>query len=253
MEPPDPHGGGVVRALTPKNGNVASQLTEALGMPDTPTPSHWHASGQFKTSVEEYNEKENQQTVDGTPDVSVGLEGRGLGVLSKNRGVIKRIRRAPPIPLVARDPLRDISRQFQSLTGDMEKVIEQQALTQQQARQGDLETLWGQFNEVVQGLRADMQLRDEHYQARITTLEQEVSRLNTELVTATKPPLRPTEPTKMPMSTASAAPTHRPPPQAITVNNTRTSIEPPTNKTQPTKKDHSYADVAALLATTPGG
>jgi hypothetical protein len=34
---------------------------------------------------------------------------------------------------VVRDPLRDISRQFQSLSGDMEKVIEQQALTQQQA------------------------------------------------------------------------------------------------------------------------
>jgi hypothetical protein len=45
--------------------------------------------------------------------------------------------------MMVRDPLRDISKQFQSLIGDMEKVIEQQALTQQQERQGDLETLWG--------------------------------------------------------------------------------------------------------------
>jgi hypothetical protein len=71
---------------------------------------------------------------------------------------------------VVRDPLRDISKQFQSLTGDMEKVIEQQALTQQQERQGDLETLWGQFNETIHSLEADLQLRDEHYQERITTL-----------------------------------------------------------------------------------
>jgi hypothetical protein len=75
----------------------------------------------------------------------------------------------------------------------MEKVIEQQALTQQQAHQGDLETLWGQVNELIHGLRAEVQLRDEHYQGRdeyyqrrITTLEQEVSRLNIELITANK-------------------------------------------------------------------
>jgi hypothetical protein len=138
--------------------------------------------------MEGYNEQENQQALDKTSDISVGPEVRGLGALSKNRGITKPLRRAPPRPIVVRDPLRDISKQFQSLTGDMEKVIEQQALTQQQARQGDLETLWGQFNETIHSLKADLQLRDEHYQERITTLEQEVSRLNTELVTANKPP-----------------------------------------------------------------
>jgi hypothetical protein len=57
---------------------------------------------------------------------------------------------------VVRDPLRDISKQFQSLTGDIEKVIEQQALTQQQERQGDLKTLWGQFNKTIHSLKADL-------------------------------------------------------------------------------------------------
>ena len=70
----------------------------------------------------------------------------------------------------------------------MERVIEQQALTQQQAHQGNLETLWGQVNELVHGVRAEAQLRDEHYQRRIATLEQEVSRLNIELIIANKPP-----------------------------------------------------------------
>ena len=70
MEPPDPHGGGVVHALTPKNGNVASQLTEALGVPDTPTPSKWHAPGHFGTIVEEYNEKENQQIMEAVMDIN---------------------------------------------------------------------------------------------------------------------------------------------------------------------------------------
>jgi chromosome segregation ATPase len=95
---------------------------------------------------------------------------------------------------VVRDPLRDISKQFQSLTGDIKKVIEQQALTQQQEQQGDLETLWGQFNETIHSLKADLQLRDEYYQERITTLEQEVSRLNTELITTNKPPSQATQP-----------------------------------------------------------
>ena len=274
MDPPDPHGGGVVHASTPKNGNVAFQLTEALGVPDTPTPSQWHPPGLFGAAMERYNEEETQQALDKTPDVSAGLEGRGLGALSKNRGITKPLRRAPPRPLVVREPLRDISRQFQSLTGDIEKVIEQQALTQQQARQGDYETLWGQFNEMVHGLRADLQLRDEHYQGRITTLEQEVSRLNIELITANKPPPRPTQPAQMPMSPASPAPVHRPPKQTANntqtpmsialpalahrphrraANNTEASTEAPITKIQPGKKDHSYADVVALMATKPGG
>jgi hypothetical protein len=211
--------------------------------------------------VDEYNEKENQQVVDNIPDIPASIESRGLGVLSKNRGITKPLRRAPPRPLAVRDPLRDISRQFQSLTGDMEKVIEQQALTQQQAHQGDLETLWGQVNELIHGLRAEVQLRDEHYQGRITMLEQEVSRLNIELITANKPPPQPAQPAQIPPSTTSPAPTHRPPQRAA--NNTKASTEPPTAKTQPAKtqpakiqpakKDHSYANVAALLATTPGG
>jgi hypothetical protein len=39
--------------------------------------------------MEGYNEQENQQALDKTPDISVGLEGRGLGAISKNRGITK--------------------------------------------------------------------------------------------------------------------------------------------------------------------
>ena len=66
-----------------------------------------------------------------------------------------------------RDPLRDISKQFQALTGDMEKAIEQQALAQQQTLQGDLEALWG----TISDLKAELLLRDKLYQGKISTLE----------------------------------------------------------------------------------
>jgi hypothetical protein len=101
MEPPNPHGGGVMHALSPRNGNVASPLET----PDTPTPSQWHPPGPLGAIMEGYNEQENQQALDKTPDTSVGPEGRGLGALSKNRGITKPLQRAPPRPIVVRDPL----------------------------------------------------------------------------------------------------------------------------------------------------
>jgi hypothetical protein len=112
MDPPDPHGGGVVHALTPINGNVASQLTEALGVPNTPTLSTWHNPGLLGTLVEEYDNKENQQVLSKAPDITAGLKGRGLGVMSKNQGIAKTIQQAPPRPLVARESIRDIYKQF---------------------------------------------------------------------------------------------------------------------------------------------
>jgi hypothetical protein len=92
MEPPNSHGGGVTHALSPRNGNVASPLET----PDTPTPSQWRPAGPFGAIMEGYNEQENQQAIDKTPDTSTGLEGRGLGALSKNRGITKPLQRAPP-------------------------------------------------------------------------------------------------------------------------------------------------------------
>jgi hypothetical protein len=62
--------------------------------------------------------------VDKTPDISAGLKGRGLGMLNRNWVIIKLLQQAPPRPLVGRAPIKDISNQFQSLTGNMEKVLE---------------------------------------------------------------------------------------------------------------------------------
>jgi hypothetical protein len=102
MEPPDHHGGGVVHALTPGNGNVARQLTEAVGVPDTPTPSQWHLPGPLGAVMERHNEEGTEQALDKAPEVSAGPEGRSLGALSKNRGITKPLRRAPPRPMAIR-------------------------------------------------------------------------------------------------------------------------------------------------------
>ncbi|KAL2004572.1 hypothetical protein VTN00DRAFT_3457 [Thermoascus crustaceus] len=45
MEAPELHGGGTIHASTPANGHAASQLTEILGVPDTPIPSQWNIPG----------------------------------------------------------------------------------------------------------------------------------------------------------------------------------------------------------------
>ena len=66
MEPPDPHGGGVIHASPPANSHAASQLMEILGVPDTPTPSRWNLPGPLGLVTSE-NGPENDQEKAGSP------------------------------------------------------------------------------------------------------------------------------------------------------------------------------------------
>jgi len=163
MEPPEPHGGDAGHASTPSGGDVASQLTAALGVPDTPTPSQWILPGPLGAVIGRDSEGQSPQTLNEALGTAAGPEERSLGAQGKNRGVIKPLQHGPPRPLGIRDPLKDFSRQLQSLSGDMERAIEQQAIAQQQAQQGGLEALWTQVNETITGLKAELQLRDELY------------------------------------------------------------------------------------------
>ena len=130
MDPPDPHGGGGAHASTPGNGYVASQLTEALEMPDTLTPNQWNLPGPLGAVTAGNSEEEGQQALETTLNTPSATESRGTGQSSKSRGITKPLRRTTQRPPGMRDPLRDISKQFQALTGDIEKAIEQQALAQ---------------------------------------------------------------------------------------------------------------------------
>ena len=244
MDPPDPHGGGGTHALTPGNCYVATQLAEALETPDILTPSQWSLPGPQGATTAVNSEEEGQQAL----NIPSAAENRDLGQPSKSRGITKPLRRTTQRPPGLRDPLRDISKQFQALTGDMEKAIEQQALARQQSLQGDLEALWG----TISDLKAELLLRDKLYQGKISTLEQEVLKLRTEL---TRPPPGTAQHTQTPVSTAPTEPAHRPVSGAASKAKDliyRPGGAPRAEKPLE-KKAPSYAGVAALMAIRPGG
>ena len=116
---------------------MASQLAEALETPDIPTPSQWSLPGPQGATTAVNSEEEGRQAL----NIPSAAENRDLSQPSKSRGITKPLRRTTQRPPGLRYPLRDISKQFQALTGDMEKAIKQQALAQQQSVQGDLKAL----------------------------------------------------------------------------------------------------------------
>ncbi|KKA25949.1 hypothetical protein T310_0001, partial [Rasamsonia emersonii CBS 393.64] len=151
-----------------------------------------------------------------------------------------------------RTPLADISKQFQALAGNVEGAFEQQTQIQQQACQGDLEIIWAQLMEVISNWKAEQQVREESYLQRISSLELEVSKLRTELMATNQ---------QAPISDLPAHPdqAHRPASRAAS-NNQIKDQQPKTPTQRPlealkqlAKKGTSYADVAALMATRPGG
>jgi hypothetical protein len=198
------------------------------------------------------SEGDGQKALEDVPGTPLFPKYKAPSLPDRIWGITKPPQRTTQRPIGAREPLRDISKQFQILTGEMEKAVEQQALAQQQAQRGDFETLWGQVRETISSLRAELQLRDESYQGKIASLEQEVSRLRTELTTAMKA----TQPAQMPIPTASPAPAHGPPSGAATNTQDQAHSRPrqaDRARDLPERKAPSYADVAALMATRPGG
>ncbi|KAL2008477.1 hypothetical protein VTN00DRAFT_6671 [Thermoascus crustaceus] len=155
MEHPDPHGGGVIHASPPANGHAARLVINE-------------------------NDQENDPGTEAEPSEGPRILGNSWtrGQASKSHGIVKLQRQATQRSLggkeVLRNTLGDIGKQLQALAGNMERALEQQAQNQQQAHQGDLETLWTQFIEVMDGWKAEQQIREEHFIGRITSLELKV-------------------------------------------------------------------------------
>lgn len=100
MEPPDPHGGGVTYASPPANSHAASQLTEILGVPDTPTPSRWNIPGPLGLVMGENNQKKDQATGAEAQEHprTIGAS-RILGYATKSHGIAKPQQQATQRPL----------------------------------------------------------------------------------------------------------------------------------------------------------
>ncbi|KAL2004445.1 hypothetical protein VTN00DRAFT_5208 [Thermoascus crustaceus] len=255
MEAPELHGGGAAHASTPVNGYVASQLTEIPEMPDTPTPSQWTQLGLSRPSTDE-NDLNLARASQKNSLGGAGAHRNGIAssLTSRARNIIKQ-RQASKGPLGHRGPYRapliNTSKQFQALAG----AIEQQAESQQQARQGELEIIWTQVMEQLNTWKAEQQIREEHLLGRVSTLELEVSKLQTELNQAQQ---------ALKTSTTGQSETaHRPASRAtedITAKKAPKDASKPReaprsreSMKQPPKKGASFADIAALLATKPGG
>jgi hypothetical protein len=160
-------------------------------------------------------------------------------------GPIRHTRKTSGYRRGSRTPLVDISQQFQVLAGNVQQAIDQQVQGQQQTRQNELEVIWTRLLGELQKRDAQQQARDEQYQVRISQLEAEVQSLQEQLAKACQTPntqqdglCRPLEDT---MRTGTQRPDKAMPKTAI-----------PVPKPQE-KKTATYADMAALLATKPGG
>jgi hypothetical protein len=118
---------------------------------------------------------------------SVATEGIGEGEKARSVGQSKvsqggaRIYKARQKPSASKSttkgPPTDMTKHFQALAGGVERVIEQQAQSQQQERRGELELMWDRFNEELKTRDEKIQRLESSYQARIEALETEVKRL----------------------------------------------------------------------------
>ncbi|KAL2004974.1 hypothetical protein VTN00DRAFT_2824 [Thermoascus crustaceus] len=255
MEAPELHGGGAAHASTPAIGYVASQSTEIQELPDTSTPSRWTQQGPSRPSTDEnYLNLAQASQKNSLGGAGAYRDGIASSLTSRVQNIIKQ-QQASKRPLGHRGPywalLTDISKQFQALAG----AIEQQAKSQQQAHQGELDIIWTQMTEQLNSWKAEQQIEKEHLLARISTLELEVSKLQTELNQAqqalkTSTPAQ-SETAHRPANRAAGdATAKKAPKDALKAGE---ASRPKESMKQPPKKGASYADIAALLATKPGG
>jgi hypothetical protein len=120
---------------------------------------------------------------------------------------------------------------------------------QQQARQSELETVWTRFMEELQHRDAQQQAWDEQYERRISQLETEVQNLRKKLDEAykTSATIQQAGPCRALSGVAADA-------AIAATQRLRASSKTPIQTAKPQdKKGATYADVAALLATKPGG
>ncbi|ODM23177.1 hypothetical protein SI65_00766 [Aspergillus cristatus] len=246
MEALRPRGGGISHASPPGVGNVASQFAETRDTPVTPTPTRWRSGNVMQPvlndgSTESVSMDENE----GQERWQPGGSSRAPSWASKARSGIRQ-RKILQKSLIGRPKhhtsLLDASKHAQVLVGALEAAQTQQQevyqMVQEQVQEAHLA-------EELSNWRAEQQIHEGIYLEQITKLELEVSKLRTELTEARRTiqhpgPVRQNTP---------AIDT-----QLNRVNKHDNNQTPKVRETsQQSRQEPSFADLAALLSTRPGG
>ena len=246
MEAQRPPGGGTSHALPPGVGNVASQLTGTPDMPGTPTPTHRRSRNAMQpmlsdSSVEVMSIDENEDQERWQPGGSSRTPSRASEARSgiRQRRVLQKSFIGRPKHQAS---LLDASKHAQVLVGALEAAQTQQ----QEVYQVVLEQVQAHMAEELSNWKAEQQLHEGIYLERITNLELEVSKLRTELMEA-QHSIQRIEPVKQDTPTTNA--------QLSQMNQHENNIISKTTEVtgQKSKQKPTFADLAALLSTRPGG
>ncbi|ODM22021.1 hypothetical protein SI65_02865 [Aspergillus cristatus] len=177
-------GGGISHASPPGVGNVASQLAETQGMPVTPTPSRWqsgsmmqhvHDDGSMESASMDENKGEERWQPGGSSRAPSRASEARSGI-RKQRIIQKSWSSRPKHQTF----LLDASKHGQALVGALEAAQSQQQEMHQMIR----EQVQTHLAEELSNWRAEQQIHEGIYLERITNIEQEVSKLCTELTEA---------------------------------------------------------------------
>ncbi|ODM14510.1 hypothetical protein SI65_10132 [Aspergillus cristatus] len=245
MEALRPHGGGISHASPPGVGNVASQFAETEDMPVTPTPTRWRSGNMMQPEFNEGNmENASMDENEGQEHWQTRGSSRAPSRASEARSGIRQ-RKILQKSLIGRPrhhtSLLDVSKQAQMLVGALETAQTQQ----QEIYQMVQEQVQAHLAEELSNWRAEQQTHEGIYLERITNLEQEVSKLCTELTEA-----RHTIQQPAPVRQNTPAIDTQPNRVNKHVNNQTPKVR---EMSQQPRQEPSFADLAALLSTRPGG
>lgn len=263
MEAPELHGGGHAQVPCPAMDWEPDLPYEPPQTPNTPTPACRAPRAQIEVTSTEYRQLQSHASQDQSQTHS-----EHHIPISEPRTVLRHQKRARKLQSTRRDlqaPPGTTIKEVQTLLGGIEHGFEQQAQSQQQARQNELEWVWKHLREEIQARDASQQAREENYNAVIDTLRIELNNLRTELTKVQKA-LEGSQGSQGNML-QTLMPRPPPPPQRPATSSAQTTMPAPTGnqsllrqsqqqKPQQQlieKKRASYADLAALLATKSGG
>jgi len=245
MEALRPHGGSISHASPPGVGNVASQFAETEDMPVTPTPTRWRSGNMMQPEFNEGNmESASMDENEGQEHWQTRGTSRTPSRASEARSGIRQ-RKILQKSLIGRPrhhtSLLDESKQAQMLVGALETAQTQQ----QEIYQMVQEQVQAHLAEELSNWRAEQQTHEGIYLERITNLEQEVSKLRTELTEARHTIQQPA-PGRQDTPAIDTQPNR--------VNKHVNSQTPKVREmSQQPRQEPSFADLAALLSTRPGG
>ncbi|ODM14627.1 hypothetical protein SI65_09972 [Aspergillus cristatus] len=249
MEAQRLRGGGISHASPPGVGNVASQLVGTPDMPVTPTPTRWRSGNVMQPEFNEGSmESASMDEDEGQERWQPGGSSRAPSRASEARSGIRQ-RKILQKSLISRPKhhtsLLDASKQAQLLVGALEAAQTQQQEMHQMVR----EQVQAHLAEELSNWRAEQQIHEEIYLEWITNLEQEVSKLRTELIEAQHISQRTVHQPGPVRQNTPAIDT-----QPNRVNKHDNNQNPKVRETsQQPRQELRFADLAALLSTRPGG